>query len=290
MKRLLLLSSLFLLGSYQLLAQPAAPTSLAATTAGMFQINLSWQQSTSIKNFEVERSTDGKNFALVSSPTTNSVSDKGVVDKVRYFYRVRAIDAKGAASAYSNTADATTFTAPAAPSNLTATAASASQINLAWQDNSIDERSNRVERSTDGTNFTEIANLGPNINTFQNMGLASNTKFFYRVRAVFDDIDRGSPASPYSNNTNATTLAAAPSTPKTMTVTVISASQIDISWEDTANNETGFELERSTDNANFTKITTTGTNVVTFQDKSFSGVRFNSVIVQQQYLLADRKT
>jgi hypothetical protein len=48
-------------------------------------------------------------------------------------------------------------TAPAAPSNLTATATSASQIQLSWVDNAANETGYRVERSTNGVDFVEIA-------------------------------------------------------------------------------------------------------------------------------------
>src|SRR5439155_3175320 len=46
--------------------------------------------------------------------------------------------------------------APNAPSNLAASAVSATQINLTWTDNSSDETGFRLERGTDGINFTEI--------------------------------------------------------------------------------------------------------------------------------------
>ena len=56
----------------------------------------------------------------------------------------------------------TTASAPQAPSNLTATAISSSQVDLAWQDNSSNEDGFRIEKSTDGTNFTLLATVGAN--------------------------------------------------------------------------------------------------------------------------------
>ena len=46
---------------------------------------------------------------------------------------------------------------PAAPTSLAATTVSSSQINLSWTDNANNENGFRVEQSTDGTNFTQIA-------------------------------------------------------------------------------------------------------------------------------------
>jgi len=50
---------------------------------------------------------------------------------------------------------------PAVPSGLTATTASTLHINLAWTNNASNEDGFKVERSTDGTNFTQIAQVLP---------------------------------------------------------------------------------------------------------------------------------
>ncbi len=75
--------------------------------------------------------------------------------------------------------------APNAPSNLTASAVSSSQINLAWTDNSNNEDGFFIERcqGNNCTNFAQIAQVGPNVTTFPNGGLSNNTFYRYRVRA-----------------------------------------------------------------------------------------------------------
>jgi hypothetical protein len=72
---------------------------------------------------------------------------------------------------------------PYAPTGLTAQGFSANQINLAWTDNSLDETGFKIERSLDGTNFTEISAVGSNTTTFFDAGLVPMTTYFYRVRA-----------------------------------------------------------------------------------------------------------
>ena len=74
---------------------------------------------------------------------------------------------------------------PNAPSNLTATAISSSQINLSWTDNSSDETGFSIERCTGNgcTNFAQIATTGSNATSYSNTGLARNTWYRYRVRA-----------------------------------------------------------------------------------------------------------
>lgn len=72
---------------------------------------------------------------------------------------------------------------PAAPSDLTATAVSTTEIDLTWKDNSSDEQGFRIQRSPDGFAFTEIASVGPNVTTFNDTTVTANTLFFYRVLA-----------------------------------------------------------------------------------------------------------
>jgi fibronectin type 3 domain-containing protein len=116
---------------------------------------------------------------------------------------VRAYNSSGE-SANSNTASATTFppatTPPAAPTNLVVTALSSTVVRLTWTDNSNDEKYFKVYRSTDGTNFTEIARPGPNVTVFDDAGRTARTTYFYRVRA---SNDAGSSA--YSNTASVRT-------------------------------------------------------------------------------------
>jgi N-acetylneuraminic acid mutarotase len=99
-----------------------------------------------------------------------------------------------------STSSSPTPTPLAAPSDLTATAVSSSRINLAWTDNSTNEIGFRIYRSTDGRNFQKIANVGANITTYADTGLAAATMYYYRVRAyTFAN------ASPPSNTASATT-------------------------------------------------------------------------------------
>jgi galactose oxidase len=88
----------------------------------------------------------------------------------------------------------------AAPSNLTATAVSASQINLSWTDNSNNETGFKVERSKHGRRFKRIATLGENVTTYSDSGLSRATTYSYRVRAY-----NSGGNSAYSNTVSATT-------------------------------------------------------------------------------------
>ncbi len=82
-----------------------------------------------------------------------------------------------------NAFKAVSGTGISAPSGLTATAVSTSQINLSWTDNSS-ETGFRIERSSSfGGPYTQLTTVGANVATYSNTGLSSGTTYYYRVRA-----------------------------------------------------------------------------------------------------------
>jgi len=92
---------------------------------------------------------------------------------------------------------------PAAPSNLTATVVSNSTIGLNWTDNSTDETGFRVERSTDGMNFTFVADVGSNTISYVSSGLFSGTTYYHRVSS-FNGTNNSNLSTP--SNVASTTL------------------------------------------------------------------------------------
>jgi calcineurin-like phosphoesterase family protein/purple acid phosphatase-like protein/fibronectin type III domain protein len=182
---------------------PPAPGNLAASAVSNDRIDLAWtDNSTDESGFKIEQSTDGVNFNQIATVGANvtGYSSTGLSPTTTYSYRVRAFNAAGD-SAYSNVATATTAAPLAAPTGLTATPVSKSQINLNWTDNADDEVGFRIERSTDGTSFTQIGTVGPNVTTFASTGLQRNRRYYYRVRATDNFGD-----SAYSNIATARTL------------------------------------------------------------------------------------
>jgi hypothetical protein len=74
---------------------------------------------------------------------------------------------------------------PTAPSALTATAVSGSQINLAWTDNSINESSFVVRQSTiSGGPYSVVTNVAPNATTCSINNLNADTTYYFVVAAT----------------------------------------------------------------------------------------------------------
>jgi hypothetical protein len=89
-----------------------------------------------------------------------------------------------------------------APTNLTATAVSASQIDLAWQDNSPDENGFVIERKSGAGAWAQVGTVGVGVTTYSNVGLSASTGYTYRISA-FNPFN----TSPTSNEASATTTA-----------------------------------------------------------------------------------
>lgn len=89
---------------------------------------------------------------------------------------------------------------PTAPSGLTTTTVSSSQINLAWTDNATNETGFTIERKTGTGSFGALTTKGANVTSHNDTTVASGTNYTYRVRA-----DNASGSSGWSNEAAATT-------------------------------------------------------------------------------------
>ena len=73
---------------------------------------------------------------------------------------------------------------PATPIDLTATAISSSENHLEWSSTGENTDIFGIERSSDGGNFTEIAQVPVYQTAYTDEGLTPATRYWYRVRAM----------------------------------------------------------------------------------------------------------
>jgi peptidyl-Asp metalloendopeptidase len=145
---------------------------------------------------------DPLTFAKTGGPTWLNVASSGglsgtpgAADVGVNYFTVSVSDGRGGSD--TTTLQITVVATLSAPTNLVATSTVGKRIDLNWTDNSAGEAGFKIERSTNGKSYSQIATVGANATTFANTGLRSGRKYYYRVRAY-----SGTSNSPYSNTVN----------------------------------------------------------------------------------------
>ncbi|MGV3723256.1 MAG: fibronectin type III domain-containing protein, partial [Actinomycetota bacterium] len=170
---------------------PNAPHSLTVSVppapAGITQLSLAWQDGSSNETgFRIERRSSDGDFTEIGVTSANqfAYTVSGLQPATAYALRVRAYNADGS-SAPSNTASGTTLPNPPGTPNLTAVSAlAARELRLEWSYSGGDQTGFRVERSTDGSSFSNAASTSADATSWTDSGLMPTSRYYYRVRAV----------------------------------------------------------------------------------------------------------
>ena len=168
--------------------------------------------------------------------TTTSFTDLNVTIEQLYCYRVSAVYPGD--EGLSNV-DCTAR--PAAPTNVVAVAADAQSVNLQWADNSTVETQYEVQRSLDAITAQTIATVAANVTTYYDVGLATNNRYWYRVRARSDDV-----ASPYSEWAPVVLISDPPPAPTSVSAFPTGSTAVTVTWSAPAT-ASSFRVEHSTD-------------------------------------------
>lgn len=184
-------------------AKPAAPQNFTGSAANATTVNLSWKAvsnpSTScvITGYVVSRNT-----VPVAQPTGTSYTDASATPSTQYTYTVLAMET-GNSAGLSSSATVTTLQStqpdpgPTAPGNVSATAASDTQVNLSW--NASSDPVTGIKQYNILRNGTQV---GTSTSTsFGDSNLSAHTQYTYAVVAV-----SGGGKTAASANVNITTL------------------------------------------------------------------------------------
>ncbi len=183
-----------------------------------------------IIHYQIERKAGVGLFAFLAntSDANPMYEDETVVSAANYTYQVRGVNALGF-SPFSNTFSiiTTPLMPPEAPTNLTATTISGSEIQLDWLAAvSGDDPTEYVlqQRHVGFGGFVTIATI-PAPTLFKlDSGLVSGDEYDYQVRA-----DNGAGSSPYSNIATNTTFSV-PSAPQALTAVTLNQTAIFVDW------------------------------------------------------------
>lgn len=149
---------------------------------------------------------------------------------------------------------------PLSPSDVTAVAASSTQIKLTWTDVS-GETGYKVERSLDGTSWVEVAAAAMDAVTYTDTGLTPGTKYWYRLRAV----NQGG-ESPYSPVVSASTKLPAP---QGVTAAAITPTAVEVRWSPVTG-AASYMIQRSLNGKTWTDLTRVSRTMSTYTDYGVS--------------------
>jgi hypothetical protein len=253
-------------------AAPTGVSASASTTA--VAVTITWTDaSTNETGFYVYRNTTNTTTgatlvatlgAGVQTYTDNSANSgaNAPVLGTTYYYWVSSYNGVGesakTAASQNSTGGVTTLNVPAAPTGFTATSTFADSVSLAWTDASTNETGFDIEVSTNaGSTYSSVTTTAANAVSYSHTGRLESTAYLYRIRAT-----NSAGSSSWVVASSVTTPAAVQS----FTATAASSTQINLSWTDKSGVETGFRIERSTDNTNWSLVTTTAANATSFSN------------------------
>ncbi len=241
---------------------PAAPTGVSAT-GGTKQATISWSPVTGATSYNIYWSktsgvtkTNGTPITGVTSPTVQT----GLADSTTYYYIVTAVNSVGEGAASVQVA-ATTLTptpaptVPAAPTGLTATKNSASQITVSWSAATGADSYNLYRSTTSGFAPTDggVTKIAGVTSPYANTGLSAGTTYYYKVTAV-NSVGE-SVASAQATATTDPPPPAVPNAPSSVTATG-GIRQVSIAWS-LSSGATSYNLYWSTSST----VTTAGTKI-----------------------------
>ena len=265
---------------------PKSPTGLAAVLTGKganTKAALTWSHiSKDASSFKVQRAaTSGGPWTTIATVPANTLTYSDPIGNTKniYYYQVIASNTVGDTqtqgfptvtvdSGASNIVSVGTaqITKPAAPSNLTAALQSGPQVLLSWLDNADTETEFKIQRSSDnGITYSTIVTVGARNGTgsvsYTDTTVTVNASYMYRVAAV-----NAAGASAYSNTVSAI-LPAPPVAPSNIAATAAESgnrnAKVTLTWRDNATDETGYVIERATNDTFTANLVTSQVNANT---------------------------
>jgi RHS repeat-associated protein len=208
----------------------SAPNATAATSITTSSFTANWGSVTGASSYRLDVSTVSNFSSYVPgyqnlSVTGTNRSVTGLTAGTTYYYRVRAINAGGLASANSGTITAATaIPVPATPAATSATSVATTSFTANWT------------AVTGATSYqldvSQVSNFSTYVSGFQNLsvttttrsvtGLTAGTTYYYRVRAVN--------SSGTSANSNTITTYTVTSAPNATAATSITSSSFTANW------------------------------------------------------------
>ncbi len=259
-----------------------APTSLSATSGQPNQIPLSWvapsdDGSSTVTGYLVEYLFDETWYSVDQTISSTNLTFPDSINGQQYSFRVYAINGAGIGTV-SSTVVATSFDVPKAPVDVT-TGSGNAQVVILWtapSDGGSPITDYIVETSMDsGTTWTTYDDGVGILALASVMGLTNGQEIYLRISAV------NAAGTGLASNAVSEIPATISDRPSGLILTVVSSSQIDISWNapgDTGGSSIiGYKIDRSISSGPFTTIVDNTNSISTnYSDANlFAGVDYS---------------
>lgn len=241
---------------YSIFTGPPSPAlSLGLDITSATKITLNWQDgSNNESGFKIERKVNSDSFVEIATVPANTTTytDNGVNNISNYTYRVIPFNPSGIASSYTKEVSCTTSIIKDPPASLTVTPVSATQIDLSWLYADYSSYSTCIERKTgiDGS-WTVVKTLAAGFNSYSDMDLLPNTRYFYRVKAVLADNVYSRPYPKSAEGVGAYTKI---KPPKDLKAVWSSAGLVKLTWTNESTGESKLLIERKAGNGVFLEV------------------------------------
>lgn len=267
------------------LSKPEAPTNLE-TLIDTGNITFSWdaatdQEQSSLKynmylsynnNFNIVPNSDtttGTSFIPGAANVSLALQKQMPISEIPegyFLWSVQSVDDELNTSKFATPKEFTYYVNnPAnAPTNLTKYTVDDQSVTLIWTDNSIDETSFTIERSSLNGNsgFEPVNQVASNSIEYTDNTVSPLSVYYYRIR-----LD-GSAAVAYSNVIRVVTKAEISLAPTNVTTVALNSASARIDWEYAGTGITGFVIERSRGDKNhFTPVASVDAELRTYSDQ-----------------------
>ncbi|OGQ83460.1 MAG: hypothetical protein A2289_11450 [Deltaproteobacteria bacterium RIFOXYA12_FULL_58_15] len=230
-------------------APDSEPQDLKAAVFGG-RVDLSWRSSaTNAEGYVIERRPADGGWTEIGqdSPPSLKFTDTTIVSDFAYAYRVKGF-LGGCQTA--PTSELEVFSLQNAITNFSATSLSDTTITLTWSEDNSLEAGFRLERKIGATGaFTLLDDaLSPNTVAYSDTTATADNEHFYRlaVRSRGGDLTAAQATSAWTR----------PHAPTDLVASAVSQNQIDLDWIDTNQRETGYRVDRSINDIDFTTLVT----------------------------------
>jgi hypothetical protein len=231
-----------------------APSNMRTSSATGNSVTIAWNDNdTTETGFVLERSRDNADWVDIAflPANTTSYTNTGLICAYSYRYRISSYRSVGVIANSPNSptlsSNPTGCTPPTAPTFLRLAGRTATSISIIWEGSGGFLSHYRVEsRLAGSTTWSELALKNDYTTNHTHSGIFCGTSYEYRVRAYRFGYEF---YSDYSNVfTASTSPCPPPDTPWGLTVSQTTLTSINLTWTDAANNETGYRVERSSNN------------------------------------------